>query len=123
MREEEGRTALCSMADVHAAVRPRAARSNGGRLRPPDRTVGCRGRPIGRALGMFGRSDRRARSPSDPADVPAAAWNGTGQAIRLIGRTAGMPSDSSDGTDESDSATFDRAVIMQPRRLRKNLTV
>ena len=108
MREEEGWTALCSMADAHAAVRLRAARSDD---------------PLGQAPGMSGRSDGCARSPSDLANAPAAAWNGTRQAVRPIGWMAGMPSDSSDGTDGSDGATSDRAVIMRPRRPRKNLTV
>ena len=93
MREEEGQTALCSIADAHAVEAATA------------------------------RSDRRAHSPSDPADAPTAAWNGTGQTLRPTGRTAGMPSDSSDGTDGSDGATSDRAVIMRLRRPRKNLTV
>ena len=48
MREEEGRTALCSMADAHAAVRPRAARSGVRPSWPPDRTDARPTRPIQR---------------------------------------------------------------------------
>ena len=115
MREEEERTALCSMADAHTAVHPRAARSDGGRLavaaarsdgpwaRPPAQT-GPAGRPPDRAAS--GRSSPSARSDR-----------------RRLERTAGMLSDSSDGTDGLDGATSDRAVIMRPRHRRKNLTV
>ena len=69
------------------------------------------------------RLDRRERSPSDPVDAPAAAWNGTGHAVCATGRTAGMPSDSSDGTDGSNGATTDPTLILRPRCPRKNLTV
>ena len=89
MREEEGRTALCSMADAHAAVHPRAARSDGRQPRPPNRTARGRDRPLGQAPGMSGRSDGCARNPSDPADAPAAEWNGTGHAVRPIKRLPG----------------------------------
>ena len=40
---------------------------------PPDRTARGRDHLLGRAPGMSSRSDGRARSPFDPADVPAAA--------------------------------------------------
>ena len=95
MREEEERMALYSMADAHAAVRPIGwwaavtARSDDRQPRPPNRTARGRNHPLGRALGMSGRSDGRVCSPSDPADVPAAAWNGTRQAICPIGRPLG----------------------------------
>ena len=111
MRENEGGRPY--MADAHAAVRARAARS-GGRGRD---------RPIGRSPVVATRSDERTRSPSDPMDTPAATWNGTSLAVRATGRTAGMPLDSLDGTDRSDSATSDAAVIVRPRRPRKNPTV
>ena len=93
----------------HAAVCPRAARSDSPWARLPARTgpghvrtiQRTRLRPRGTRPGRpFARSDR----------------------CRL-GRTAGMPSDSLDGTDESDGTTSDCAVIMRPRRPHKNLTV
>ena len=106
MREEEGgRPYVAWRTPMRPSVRG-----------PPNRTTRERDRPLGRSAVGATRSDRRARSASDPADVPAAAWNGTG-------RMAQMPSDSSNGTDGSDGATSDRAVIMRPRCPRENLTV
>ena len=95
MREEERRMALYSMADAHAAVRPRATRLDSERPRLPDRTVSScnhpigRDRPLGWAPGISNRSDGRTRSSSDPADASAAAWNGIEQAVRPIGRPPG----------------------------------
>ena len=131
MREEEGRTALYSMADAHAAVCPRAAQSDGGRPRLPARTGPKHVRPIrwtcvqpvrsnGRARGRVER-DRAGRPPDR-----VAAWRFSPSARsdhRRLRRTVGMLSDSSDRTNGSDGATSDRAVIMPPRRPRKNLTV
>ena len=65
------------------------ARLGGRPLWPPDQTARGRDRLLGRAPGMSDQSDGRARSSYDPADAPAAAWNGTGQAIRPIGRPPG----------------------------------
>ena len=72
MREEKGRTALYSMADAHAAVRPRAARSDDGWPRPPDRTVGCHGCPIRRPTGTTAGSNGPRACLADPTDVRAA---------------------------------------------------
>ena len=65
------------------------ARSGGRSPWPLDRMARGRDRPLGQAPGMSGRLDGRARNSSDPADAPVAAWNGTRQAVRLIGRQLG----------------------------------
>ena len=65
MREEEGRTALYSMADAHAAVRPRAVRSDSGRPRSPDRL-------IGQSAIVAAQSDGPWACPADPTDMRAA---------------------------------------------------
>ena len=72
MREEEGRMALCSMADAHVAVCLRAARLDDGWPRPPDRAVGRCGRPIGRPAGATARSDGPRACPADPTDADVA---------------------------------------------------
>ena len=99
---------------------------------PPDRTVGGRDPPIRRSVVMAACSDGpRARPPArtGPTGRPldwAAGRRSSPSArsdCRRLGRTAGMPSDSSDETNGSDGATSDCAVIMRPRHPRKNLTM
>ena len=143
MREEEGRTTLYSMADTHAAVRPRAAGSDGRRsavvaarsdspwVRPPARTGSEHVWPIRRTRAQLVRSNGRARSRVErdwagraPDRAATERFSSSARSDRRrLGRTAGMPSDSSDGTDGLDGATSDRAVIMRPCRPRKNLTM
>ena len=56
---------------------------------PPDQTTCGRDHSLGRAPGMSGQFDGRARNPFDPVDALAAAWNRIGQAVRPIGRPPG----------------------------------
>ena len=99
MREEEGRTALYSMTDAHVAVRSRAARSDSGRPRPPDRTVGRRGRPIGRPVGGTARSDGSRACPADPTNA-CAAHPFLRTRLRLHGMRPGRPFARSGGRRE-----------------------
>ena len=108
-----------------------AARSDGPRAWPPAqmgpghirlirRTRTQPVRSSGRACGRVER-DRANHLPDRAA---AKRFSPSARSDhRCLGRTAGMPSDSSDGTDGSDGATSDCAVIMWPRHPCKNLTV
>ena len=100
MREEEGRTALCSMADAPTAVRPRAVQSDGGRARLPNGVVGRRGRLIGRPAGVTARSDGPRR--------PSAQLGGRWEIFTV--RPIGSPSPRADGRNAVEFLGRDRQI-------------